>query len=116
MLRALKTTAGALCDPVEDKTLATCAGTLEVKVFEIPGWNRESPDFVSLSDDALTDIVSRRTWLEWKVLRQYQMLFSESLLSMRCDPCVRGLCRVARESTISSSQRATHAECARPSY
>jgi hypothetical protein len=50
--------------------------------FTIASWNRESPDFVSLSDDALMDIVARRTWLEWKVLRQYQMLFAESLSAM----------------------------------
>jgi hypothetical protein len=50
---------------------------------EIPRWNRESPDFVSLSDDALNDIVKRRTWLEWKILRQCQMLFSEGLLTMK---------------------------------
>ncbi len=51
--------------------------------FEIPVWNRQSPDFVSLSDDAIGDIESRRTWLEWKALRQYQMLFNEGLLQMK---------------------------------
>lgn len=51
--------------------------------FTIPGWNRQSPDFVSLSDHAVGDIESRRTWLEWKALRQYQMLFNEGLLQMK---------------------------------
>ena len=51
--------------------------------FRIPSWNRQSPDFVSLSDDAVGDIERRRTWLEWKVLRQYQMLFAEGLISMK---------------------------------
>lgn len=43
--------------------------------FKIP--DRQSPDFVSLSSEAITDLRHRRTWLEWKVLRQYQMLFTE---------------------------------------
>lgn len=43
--------------------------------FKIP--DRQSPDFVSLSSEAIEDLCKRRTWLEWKVLRQYQMLFTE---------------------------------------
>lgn len=43
--------------------------------FKIP--DRQSPDFVSLSGEAIADLRARRTWLEWKVLRQYQMLFTE---------------------------------------
>ncbi len=42
-------------------------------------WIRQSPDFVSLSDDAIDDLTDRTTWLEWKLLRQYQMLFGEAL-------------------------------------
>lgn len=53
---------------------------------EIPNWNRQSPDFVSLSDEAIHDLVERGTWLEWKILRQYQMLFNEGLLYMK-DMC-----------------------------
>ncbi len=45
----------------------------------IPQWLRQSPDFVSLSRDAIGDLAEREIWLEWKVLRQYQMLFSEGL-------------------------------------
>jgi hypothetical protein len=50
---------------------------------DIPTWNRQSPDFVSLSDEAIHDLIERGTWLEWKILRQYQMLFNEGLLSMK---------------------------------
>jgi hypothetical protein len=50
---------------------------------EIPPWNRQSPDFVSLSDDAIGDLVERGTWLEWKILREYQMLLAEGLLHMK---------------------------------
>lgn len=49
-------------------------------------WNRQSPDFVSLSDEAIEDLRRRTTWLEWKILRQYQMLFGESLGQIK-DTC-----------------------------
>nr|WP_255216253.1 DUF2254 family protein [Pseudenhygromyxa sp. WMMC2535] len=49
----------------------------------IPDWNRQSPDFVSLSDEAIEDLRGRGTWLEWKILRQYQMLFGEGLERMK---------------------------------
>jgi len=54
--------------------------------LRIPGWNRQSSDFVSLSDDAIEDLRRRATWLEWKVLRQYQMLFGEALGQIK-DTC-----------------------------
>jgi hypothetical protein len=50
---------------------------------EIPQWNRQSPDFVSLSEHAIGDLEERGTWLEWKILRQYQMLFGEGLGTMK---------------------------------
>lgn len=49
----------------------------------IPQWNRQSPDFVSLSNEAIHDLRERGTWLEWKVLRQYQMLFTEGLSEIK---------------------------------
>lgn len=49
----------------------------------IPDWNRQSPDFVSLSDEAIEDLRQRGTWLEWKILRQYQMLYGEGLEDMK---------------------------------
>ncbi len=53
---------------------------------KIPTWNRQSPDFVSLSDEAIDDLRKRGTWLEWKILRQYQMLFGEGLGQIK-DTC-----------------------------
>ncbi len=49
----------------------------------IPDWNRQSPDFVSLSDEAVQNLRVRGTWLEWKILRQYQMLYGEGLERMK---------------------------------
>ncbi|MEM6292359.1 MAG: DUF2254 family protein [Myxococcota bacterium] len=52
----------------------------------IQTWNRQSPDFVSLNDEAIGDLTNRGTWVEWKLLRQYQMLFTESLGQIK-DTC-----------------------------
>lgn len=44
---------------------------------------RDNPDFTSLSEDSITKMVERRTWLETKIFRQYQMLYSEALNKTR---------------------------------
>lgn len=50
-----------------------------------PAWShpgervRENPDFVSMDPEALQDLVQDNLWLEWKVLRQYQAIYSEAL-------------------------------------
>lgn len=43
---------------------------------------RRNPDFVSLADESLDDLQHKRVWLEWKVLRQYQSIYNESLGEM----------------------------------
>ncbi len=53
---------------------------------KVSQWNRQSPDFVSLSSEAILDLSERGTWLEWKVLRQYQMIFGEGLTQIK-DVC-----------------------------
>ncbi len=63
----------------------TKAGMLQ-EWHAIAQWNRQSPDFVSLSNEAITDLRERGTWLEWKILRQYQMVFGESLTQIK-DVC-----------------------------
>eukprot|EP00727_Mastigamoeba_balamuthi_P005802 m51a1_g1841 hypothetical protein (768) ;mRNA; f:565696-568463 len=47
--------------------------------FQIPLWIRQSPDFLILNDEGVKEMVERKTWLEWKVLRQYQNLFVEAI-------------------------------------
>ena len=44
---------------------------------------RENPDFVAMDPESLTDLESRRTWVEWKVLRQYLGIYNEALAQMR---------------------------------
>jgi hypothetical protein len=51
--------------------------------YMIPAWIRQSPDFLALSEDYLEDLTRRMCWLEWKILRQYQSLFDESLKQLK---------------------------------
>lgn len=55
--------------------------------FDIPPWMRVTTDFLFLNEDSLVDLVSRRTWFEWEVLRQYQVIFAQSLLVERKELC-----------------------------
>ena len=43
---------------------------------------RADPDFVALAADSLDDLASRRTWLEWKGLRQIREVFGAALTTM----------------------------------
>ena len=54
--------------------------------FEIPIEIRFSHDFVSLSDGTVNKMRNGRIWLEYKSLRQYLMLFNESIKHLK-DAC-----------------------------
>jgi Predicted membrane protein (DUF2254) len=62
---------------------------LKVKSRMHKGWFivdqhlRDNPDFVSMQEDVLLEIEDNRYWFEMKVLRQYQMLYGETLNRMR---------------------------------
>ena len=56
---------------------------LEPGWFELSNWTRQTPDFVSLSNESIGDLKERKNWVEWKILRQYQMLFNEGLGRMK---------------------------------
>jgi hypothetical protein len=82
----------------KDKIIAT-AGVDALKDFAVryveekkeaqPAWFavgrgiRENPDFVSMAPQSLDHMVARKTWVEWKVLRQYQAIYIEALATMR---------------------------------
>jgi hypothetical protein len=51
--------------------------------FDIGPQIRENPDFVAMDPESLQDLEQRRTWVEWKVMRQYLGIFNEALLTMR---------------------------------
>lgn len=74
----------------------------------IPQWNRQSPDFVSLSDEAIRDLRRRGTWLEWKILRQFQMLFGEALGQIK-DTCYLVAIDTRRLGEAAAHRRDLHA-------
>jgi hypothetical protein len=51
--------------------------------FAVEGDLAHNPDFVSMAPDVLESVRERRIWLEMKVLRQYQTLYTEALNRMR---------------------------------
>jgi hypothetical protein len=51
--------------------------------FSIGADIRLNPDFVAMDPESLQDLVARRTWVEWKVLRQYLSIYNDALGSMR---------------------------------
>jgi hypothetical protein len=55
---------------------------LDSRWFEISGLLRQDPDFVSMNAEALAKLSSTRTWLEYKALRQFLMVYREALTEM----------------------------------
>jgi len=51
--------------------------------FDIGQQIRENPDFVAMDPESLQDLEQRRTWVEWKVMRQYLGIYNEALAIMR---------------------------------
>ncbi|HVZ98972.1 MAG TPA: hypothetical protein VG841_01515 [Caulobacterales bacterium] len=51
--------------------------------FSIGPEIRLNPDFVAMDPESLTELQGRRTWIEWKVMRQYLSIYNEALGSMR---------------------------------
>ncbi len=66
-----------------------CLEYLDKKSKAAPGWFeigsgiRENPDFVAMDPESLTDLERRKTWVEWKVMRQYLGIYNEALAEMR---------------------------------
>jgi hypothetical protein len=85
----------------------TKAGMLQ-EWHRIPQWNRLTPDFVSLSSEAVGDLRERGTWLEWKILRQYQMVFSEGLTQIK-DVCYLIAIDTRRLGEAAAQRRDLHA-------
>jgi hypothetical protein len=51
--------------------------------FTISSSIRDNPDFVAMAPESLADLERRRTWVEWKVMRQLLGIYNEALHSMR---------------------------------
>lgn len=51
--------------------------------FNVGPGIRKNPDFVSMAEGSVDDMERRHTWVEWKVLRQYQNIYHEALAAMK---------------------------------
>ena len=80
-----KIIAGEAVDALRDLALAYLAYKPRAQSdwFGLGAQLRRNPDFVAMDPESLTDLEIRRTWLEWKVMRQYLGIYNEALTSMR---------------------------------
>jgi hypothetical protein len=58
-------------------------GRLEPVWFELGPRLKGNPDFVAMTEESLADLARSRAWVEWKVLRQFQAIFGESVSELR---------------------------------
>ncbi|MBI5477607.1 MAG: DUF2254 domain-containing protein [Deltaproteobacteria bacterium] len=56
---------------------------LEKEWFALGHRLRGNPDFVAMTEGSLQDLAASRAWLEFKVMRQFQTIFGESVSEMR---------------------------------
>lgn len=72
-------------DALRDLTIdyLDAKGELEGSWFTIGTLLWQNPDFVGMAPESVEEISGYRIWLEWKVLRQYQTIYTESLNRMR---------------------------------
>jgi hypothetical protein len=79
-----KIIASGAVDAIKDFTV----GYLEQKSatparwFELGPQIRMNPDVVALDPEARDDLISKRTWVEWKAMRQYLGIYNEALEAM----------------------------------
>lgn len=80
-----KIIASASVDALKDVAL----GCIEIKPQASPHWFaigpkiRLNPDFVAMDPESLGDLETRRTWVEWQVMRQFLSIYNDALGSMR---------------------------------
>lgn len=51
--------------------------------FSVSKTVANNPDFISMTEEVLQEIEKNKVWFEMKILRQYQMLYNESLNKLR---------------------------------
>lgn len=80
-----KIIASAAVDALKDLAVGYMAWKPKAKPawFVIGPGIRLNPDFVAMDDQSLADLETRRTWVEWQVMRQYLTIYNEALTSMR---------------------------------
>lgn len=80
-----KIIASGAVDALKDLTLSylACKPAARDHWFQVHEGIRENPDFVAMDPESLSDLEQRRTWVEWKVMRQYLGIYNEALAGMR---------------------------------
>jgi hypothetical protein len=80
-----KIIASRAVDALKDLAVAYIEKKREARAewFAIGDDIKENPDFVAMDPESLDDLVARKTWFEWKVLRQYLGIYNEALGNMR---------------------------------
>jgi hypothetical protein len=80
-----KIIASAAVDALKDLGVEylACKASAREDWFSIGPDVRMNPDFVAMDPEVLRDIEGRRTWVEWKILRQYLGIFYDALPTMR---------------------------------
>ncbi len=79
-----KIIASRAVDAIKDFVIEYLAvkGTAPEIWFQIGEGIRDNPDFVAMDPESLRDLERRRTWVEWKALRQYLGIYNEAQGSM----------------------------------
>lgn len=75
----------ACVDSLRDLTLAYLDAKrgLDRSWFALGKTIKHNPDFSSMAKDSVRDLAADDTWFEFKVLRQYQSIYTEALGTMR---------------------------------
>jgi hypothetical protein len=79
-----KAMASRAVDAIKDLALGYISHKRELgdAWFHVTPRIRQNPDFVALAQESVDDLDRRRTWLEYKILRQYQSIYNETLGEM----------------------------------
>jgi len=79
-----KIIASRAVDALKDFTVDYVGGKGEASDswFELGSGIRDNPDFVAMEAESRDDLVARRTWVEWKAMRQYLGIYNEALSTM----------------------------------
>jgi len=79
-----KIIASGAVDAIKDFTVTYLArkASTPPRWFDFGEQIRLNPDVVALDPEARDELVARRTWVEWKAMRQFLGLYSEALATM----------------------------------
>ncbi len=80
-----KIIASRAVDSLKDLAVRYLDGKSQARAewFQIGAAIRDNPDFVAMDPESLKDLETRRTWFEWKIMRQYLGIYNEALATMK---------------------------------